>query len=224
MRRVLDIIFPLECIGCGAVGTHACFACLALIPLSPKFFEDEGKRTLAGFAYAQPFVRRLLHDAKYESWTCALEPLETLARRALVKTDGIFPEDAVVMAVPLHSSKLRSRGFNQAEVLARAVAAATGRKFIGRVLERVRTTRPQTDTEDRHKNVRAAFVCHKLPESLRGHPVILVDDVRTSGATLGECAETLRAAGSGQVYGFALAWGNAGKEKDEARASSSIFI
>ena len=212
MGRVLDLIFPLECLACGAPGPHACAACLAAIPLAPRVFEDGGARVAAGFSYAQPFVRRLLHDAKYEGWTCALEPLETLARRWAAKCGGVFPADAVVAAVPLHPSRLRARGYNQAESLARAVAGATGRKRAEGFLSRQRRTGPQTEAEDRRGNVRGAFACDGLPPALRGRPFLLVDDVRTSGATMGECAAALHAAGSGAVYGFALAWGSGTKE------------
>lgn len=220
MGRVLDLIFPLECVACGASGTHACAECLAAISLSPRVFEDGGVRTAAGFAYAQPLVRRLLHDAKYEAWSCALAALETLTRRWAAKTGGLFPADAVIAPVPLHPSRLRSRGFNQAHVLARAVAAATGRRVADGFLERARRTRPQTDVEDRRGNMRGAFVCRKLPAALRGRPFLLVDDVRTSGATMGECGAALREAGSGPVHGFALAWGSGRKGKDEADAPS----
>lgn len=213
MGRVLDIIFPLECVACGEPGTHACAACLASVALAPRLFDDGGPRTAVGFAYAQPLVRRLLHDAKYEGWTCALDPLETLARRWASKAGGIFPADAAVAAVPLHPSRLRSRGFNQAESLARAVASATGRKRADGFLARVRRTRSQTGTDDRQGNVRGAFLCGRLPAALIGRPFLLVDDVRTSGATMGECAAALRAAGSGPVHGFALAWGS-GLPKD----------
>lgn len=208
----MDIIFPLECVACGASGVHVCATCLAKAAFAPRVFEDGGPRTAAGFAYAQPLVRQLLHDAKYEGWTCALDPLMTLARRWAIKAGGIFPAEAVVTAVPLHPARLRSRGFNQAENLARAVASATGRKRAEGFLSRVRRTRPQTDTDDRRGNVRGAFACGRLPTVLIGRPFLLVDDIRTSGATMGECAAALRASGSGTVFGFALAWGSGRKE------------
>jgi predicted amidophosphoribosyltransferase len=215
MGRVLDFLFPLECVGCGAAGTHACSACLASIALAPRVFEDGAFRAAAGFAYAHPFVRRLLHDAKYEGWTCALRPLEVLARRWAAKAGGFIPEDAAVVAVPLHPVRLQTRGFNQAEALARAIAASGGRRVVDGLLSRARRTRPQTETEDRRGNVRGAFACRPLPPRLRGRAFLLVDDVRTSGATMAECAAVLRAAGAGTVRGFALAWGGGIADQEE---------
>lgn len=216
MGRVLDFLFPLECVACGAPGAHACTACLAGIVPSPRFYGDGGVRTLAGFAYAQPLVRRLLHDAKYEGWTCALAALETLVRRAVRTGGGIFRPDALVAAVPLHPARFRLRGFNQAEALARALAAATDRRLAPGLLQRPRSTAAQTRAADRGANVRGAFACAPLPTVLRGRPFLLVDDVRTSGATLRECASALRIAGAGRVDAFTLAWGSGDEEGVEA--------
>lgn len=215
MGRVLDFLFPLECVACGAPSSHACARCLADVGVSPRMFLEGGLRTAAGFAYAQPLVRRLLHDAKFQSWTCALGPLETLVRRAAAKTDGVFPRDAVVAPVPLHPARLRARGFNQAAVLARAFAAAAGRRHADDLIVRVRKTRPQTEVDDRDGNVRSAFACRPLPAGLRGRPFIVVDDVRTSGATFRECAQALRAAGAGPISAFALAWGSGLSKRGE---------
>lgn len=214
MRRVLDFLFPLECVACGAPGEHACRSCLAELALAPRVFEDRGVRAAAGFAYAQPLVRRLLHDAKYETWSCALPPLETLMRRWAAKASALFPPDALVVPVPLHPSRMRQRGFNQAETLARALAAATGRHLAPGLLVRTRATRPQTEAQDRSLNVRRSFAA-RTPSVVRSHAVIVVDDVRTSGATLAECAAALRTAGSVPVYGFALAWGSGLPKEDE---------
>ncbi|HJV32970.1 MAG TPA: phosphoribosyltransferase family protein, partial [Patescibacteria group bacterium] len=208
----LDVIFPLECVACGAPAAHVCAACLASVALAPRFFGAAPARTAAGYAYAHPLVRRLLHDAKYEGWRCALGPIETLMRRWAVKSSGLFPEEAVVVPVPLHPSRLRARGFNQSEALARAYADATGRRTAEGILARIRRTRPQTETDDRAANVRGAFIARHLPASLRGRPFLLVDDVRTTGATMDGCAEALRAAGAGEVHGVALAWGSGTKE------------
>src|SRR5437870_1280107 len=102
MKRVLDFLFPLECIACGADGSHCCPSCLASVPMSPRFFDDRGVRAASAFPYALPIVRRLIHDLKYESWTVAADPIATLARRWAVKAGGSFCEpDAVLVPVPL---------------------------------------------------------------------------------------------------------------------------
>lgn len=214
LGRVLDFIFPLECIACGAPGAHACAACLVGLRMSPREFLDGPVPTSSAFSYAQPLVRRLLHDAKYRGWTCALRPLGELARRWAEGTDAWLTPETVVVPVPLHPSKLRARGFNQAMTLARAVAAPLGLR-CAEALVRLRRTRPQVDAKDRRSNVGGAFAARRLPDPLRGCPFLLVDDVRTSGATMAACAAALRKAGAGPVAGFALAWGKGTTDPDQ---------
>ncbi|WKZ28955.1 MAG: phosphoribosyltransferase family protein [Patescibacteria group bacterium] len=211
--RVFDFLFPLECIACGASGAHACRACLASVPLAPQSWRLPELRASAAFAYGHPFVRRLLHDVKFERWTCARPALEALAGRWAVKVGkGFCPPETVVVSVPLHARKLRERGFNQAAFLADGIAATLGLRRGDAWLSRVVRTRPQTEAENRARNVVGAFHAQSSV-SMRGRPVLLVDDVWTTGATMRECAKALRQAGAGQVFGFALAWGRGEKEK-----------
>jgi predicted amidophosphoribosyltransferase len=128
-------------------------------------------------------------------------------RRWAAKAGGV-PSDALVMPVPLHVARERQRGFNQAGMLAEAAASALGLRHASGLLIRRRATGYQTSARDRLANVAGAFACRPLPEAVRGRPVLLVDDVVTSGSTMGECAAALRRAGAGPVRGLALAWGD----------------
>ena len=100
--------------------------------------------------------------------------------------------------MPLSAARRRERGYNQAEELARVVAAASGRP-LGTALVRTRATPPQVglDRAARHRNVRGAFTWRGAP--LAGAYVVLVDDVLTTGATADECAAVLKAAGAAWV-------------------------
>jgi ComF family protein len=111
---------------------------------------------------------------------------------------------AVVIPVPLHSSKLRQRGFNQAEEIARAALKNLNRselKLKAGVLERRRATASQTGLTDhqRQENMRGAFVVAST-EHIADKDVLLVDDVFTTGATVSECARVLRRAGADRVF------------------------
>ncbi len=211
--RVFDFLFPLECVACGASGRHCCEACASSIPLLPRFWREPELRASAAFAYGHPLVRRLLHDLKFEGWTCVRPAVEFLARQWAVKIGGGFcPKQAIVIPVPLHATRLRERGFNQAAVLAEAIAKSLNLRVRAHWLERIVKTQPQTGSADRAKNVASAFMA-RLPVNARGIPILLVDDVWTTGATMKECAKALTAAGSGPIIGFALAWGTGEKEK-----------
>ncbi|MBI4536445.1 MAG: ComF family protein [candidate division NC10 bacterium] len=118
----------------------------------------------------------------------------------------LAPEEwDVLVPVPLHWRRRWRRGFNQAEVLARAVGRAMGISVAGRALRRVRATPPQQgDPEARRRNVRDAFRVPR-PGQIAGRRVLLVDDVFTTGATANAAARALLAAGAAEVGVLTLA-------------------
>lgn len=110
------------------------------------------------------------------------------------------PLPAAVVPVPLPFWRGRRRGFNQSELLARPVARALGIPLATRVLRR-RARPPQTSVSPsaRHRNVRGAFRARRISEGLAGRPLLLVDDVFTTGSTVEAAARTLIRAGAGPV-------------------------
>ena len=121
---------------------------------------------------------------------------DELGRRALELDVG--DEPPLVVPVPLHSRREAERGYNQAELLARGVCAATGWRMETELIERRRHTRrnSQLAHAERLNNISGAFVLTGDP---RGERLLLIDDVLTTGATTGECARLLREAGAAWV-------------------------
>ena len=157
---------------------------------------------VAAFAYEGP-MRRALAALKY-SGASRLAP--TLAAAAEPALRGLLEISgpATLVPVPLHVERRRARGYNQANLLARELARLVELR-TAHPLERVRPTRKQhrLNRAARLENLRNAFVVHDgaiVPDT-----ALLVDDIITTTATLEACASVLRAAGSGAVYGFALA-------------------
>jgi ComF family protein len=114
-----------------------------------------------------------------------------------------FPSDvererAALVPVPLSSSRLRERGYNQSAELARALGVRWGLPVRDDILERVRATKTQTRLTpgERHRNVSGAFRARAERDALRGLHLVLVDDVVTTAATLNACAAALHAGGA----------------------------
>jgi ComF family protein len=144
-------------------------------------------------------LRAIIHALKYEGRRSLARPLGELMRhRGADVLDGA----ACVVPVPLHSSRRRERGFNQATDLARQL----GLPVLG-ALARTRATSAQTGlpAAQRHRNVRDAFAVTGAGAALVGATVVLVDDVSTTGATLEACARALKRTGVGEVRALTAA-------------------
>jgi ComF family protein len=155
-------------------------------------------------------LRELIHLLKYDQVRPAAGVLGRMLAAAIARLDsdseslGAQPSVAVV-PVPLHTRKLRQRGFNQSELIVRdalKIAAGGDRLALcARALERRRETQSQTGLtrHQRRENIRGAFAVIR-PEQIVGREVLLVDDVFTTGTTVSECARVLRRAGASKIY------------------------
>ena len=147
----------------------------------------------APFRYAFP-LDSLLHALKFGGDLAVLPAILLALQRSL----PVLPSRLdIVVPVPLHRRRARSRGFNQSELLARAVARPLGLPLACRVLRRARDTPAQSalPAAARRRNVRGAFRCRRLA----GEHVLLVDDVLTTGATAEAAARALLDAGAARV-------------------------
>lgn len=148
-------------------------------------------------------AREAIHDLKYRRIRSRANMLAELMLEALAKRPLAID---VLVPVPLAPGRLRQRGFNQAELVARLVGERLGAEVAPDALVRTRETSQQVGrtAEQRRANISSAFGC-RLPEAVNGRRVAVVDDVMTTGATLSACAEPLRAAGAARVYGLVVA-------------------
>ena len=183
----------------GAGRDHRCAHCLARPP------RYNTARACIGYeagADRPAAVAAMLHRYKYARDVTLAPILGTL----LADHYGAHSQHDVIVPVPLHIRRLRWRGFNQALLLARPLARRTRTALAPFALQRTRPTRPQVGLDElgRRRNIARAFgVRH--PEQVHGRSVLLVDDVYTTGATVNECAKTLRHAGATRVDVLVLA-------------------
>ncbi len=199
MRPILDgfltLLAPLRCAGCDEPidGPAAfCDACSS----------SAERATLPGavFDYGGP-VAEAIQRFKYEGRSELAVALGALMAADALRWRGRV--DAVV-SVPLHWRRRRARGYDQAVLLAKPVARAVAAPLLLRALRRVRNTPSQVDLpfRDRQRNMKRAFA----PWRLRGiRSVLLVDDVRTTGATIRAASEALKVGGVLEVHSLVLA-------------------
>jgi ComF family protein len=215
--RGIRAALPQDCLLCGAASDDAplCGPCRDELPGLPRAcplcampsslgeicgscfrHPPQFDMTVAAWRYAYP-VDRLVQSLKYHGRLALAslfaDELATLVERA-----------DVVIPMPLHPSRLTERGFNQAAEIARHLTKRLGTELALQGACRIRRTLPQMDLplDERKRNVRGAFACAL---DLTGARVAVVDDVMTTGATLGELAKMLKRAGAARVENWVVA-------------------
>jgi ComF family protein len=194
---VVSLLAPPRCAACDVrvtLGAAFCRGCAASVERA----RVDDPRTIAAFLYGGAVARAIVRF-KYERRPDLARPLGDLLWRA-VEPHASALAGAVVVPVPLHRVRLAERGFNQAALIAGRLARHLGSPVACLALARVRDTPQQAalDRRTRLANVAGAFrVC--VPARVRGRAVLLVDDVCTTGATLGACAHALVEAEAGSV-------------------------
>ena len=151
----------------------------------------------------QDEIRDVMHALKYRGGQQVIWPLTSRMVEAWQRAELVSD---LLVPVPLHPRREAKRGYNQADLLARALGKALDVPVASRLLMRSRATISQTklDREQRRKNVSGAFI-YTADVPLHGIQLTLVDDVATTGATLEACADVLLAHGAKRVSAFTLA-------------------
>ena len=226
LRGLESLLFPMACVACRTPLESRrdvlCPACCASLPRSQAPWCQVCGRSLAGlgagivrctdcsrssFFFDQaispcPYegsAKELVKALKYQGRLSVTPFLGELLAETVRERLGGDPADAVV-PVPLHSTRLRERTFNQAQVLARELSRRLDLPCWKHLLVRQSATPPQTDhlRQERLKNVAEAFAIQPDP-FLRSARILLVDDVLTTGATASACAKLLKTAGAAGV-------------------------
>lgn len=231
IEGVLQLVFPRRCPVCHKiaepVGELVCPACRKkLIPICSPYCKkcgkpiekeeqeycfdcakgkhkfDEGR---ALYLYDEVMQKSIVYF-KFHNRREYAKPYALEMEQYLGKVIMRWEADCLV-PVPVHATKRLSRGFNQAEVLAKELSKRTGVVMDASFLKRIKKTLPQKELNDekRRKNLKNAFQIVK--NEVKYKKIILVDDIYTTGSTIDECAEVLKAAGAQQVFFLSLCIG-----------------
>lgn len=231
----LDLFFPKFCLGCQKEGIYLCDDCRGLLDISefnyclcsqkPLRLPPDSKngkcsrcqnKNLSGLYFALPYkektlTRKLIYQFKYKPY---LKDLAKTLASILVEhfvlsqknTNEIW-ENSILVPVPLDKKKLKARGYNQSEELAKELSKVLQIPVISENLVKIKYTNPQMELkkEEREKNLQGAFMVKNPSTIAQGNKIFLVDDVYTTGSTMEECAKTLKNAGAKNVWGICLA-------------------
>lgn len=208
--RLLDLVFPPRCAGCGRGGHWLCPACVATISTAPaRQAPPEPLAALWAVGVYEDPLRAAISAFKYEGKRQLAGPLGRLllaTYRRQTRTSAHAGADALV-PVPLHPKRQAERGYNQSALLARVVGHSSRLPVVEDALRRIRDTPHQAglNAAQRRANVVEAFACEPGHPALVGRKILLVDDVCSTGTTLSESAKALLAAGAKEVWGLVLA-------------------
>jgi ComF family protein len=226
----LDLIFPKKCLGCGKTGGYFCSDCLNLISLDPARICPVCERpSLGGFTHPgclrpssldgltavfayKGLIKKAIKKLKYkfvsDLTSDLIELFLSFCGEDKAFSDFCQQKKVFLVPIPLHSSRLRWRGFNQAELLGKMITENLGIVFLPDLLIRTKKTKPQVDLneEERQKNILGAFsVNPNWKLEIENWKFVLFDDVWTSGATLREAAKVLKRNGAKKVWGLTMA-------------------
>jgi len=208
----LDLFFPKKCLVCGKSDTYLCADCFDKIEINPIVEHPNNvglNKLISATNYTNPLIRELIKSFKYHYVQELAEPLSQLLIKTLKTFDTslkVFNFD--IVPIPLHEHRLRYRGFNQAELLAKKVANHFNLPIETNTLKRIVSTDPQANIKDinkRKNNIENVF--EVVPGTIEGKNILLVDDVATTGATLIEAARVLKANGAKEIWALVVAKG-----------------
>ena len=222
-HAALDVVFPIDCLGCGSRGRFICPTCVARMPTLDRPFctvcANPGVSGTCSWCQAHapaidairsPFlyvpsspVHRAITMLKYRGMRSIAPEMADLLHSYLASRRSGSPD--IVVPVPSHASRVRQRGYAQAALIATELGAKMKLPVGTHALVRVNNAPSQLETESREgrwANVQGGFECSS---SLEGANVLLVDDLVTTGSTASACASALKRAGARRVIGLSVA-------------------
>ncbi len=212
LDTILNIIFPVNCVGCKTAGSYLCINCLAGSPTNER---ENLPWIVSIFDYRHPTIKKSLWLLKYKGkWGLSYTFAESMYGRILEELSEMSLmenfREPLLIPIPLSKSRKRERGYNQTELLCKElVKLDKGINFTNEneILIKIKDTKRQAHIENRTerlKNIIGSFqVLNK--EKIKGKNIVLIDDITTTGATLHEAKKVLKEAGAKKIIAFTVA-------------------
>ena len=216
---ILEILFPKCCFGCHREGSYLCEDCRAILEIS-EFHEQHSARYFKDLYFALPYqnplIKNLIRKFKYQPLIKELaKPLSLLIIEHLQLLDN-KPSftDFTIIPIPLEKRKLKARGFNQAEEIAKELSYFLKIPLLSDCLIKTKETVPQDDLseDERKENIKGAFSARNN-QKIKNKKILLVDDIYATGSTIEEAARTLKTAGAKEIIGMVIARANPGEDR-----------
>lgn len=225
LSTVVQLLFPIECVGCGVEMTHFCASCQSRClgtPLPAQCFACDTpwaathacptcqKNSLVTRLFwigdfSSPALQRGIYALKYDFRRSIGNNFGQLLAGRLARI-----EPCTIVPVPLSRQRESYRGFNQAQVIAAAIAGVTGWRVRNDLVQRVRDTPPQAQRatpQQREVNVAHAFECTSTALREMSERILIVDDVWTTGSTMNAVAQVLKTNSAKEIFGAVVAKG-----------------
>lgn len=223
-KFILDLLFPKFCFLCKREGSYLCRDCLATFEIS-GFHQKHKTQYLSDLYYPSNyqnhFIKKLIQNFKYEPFIKELaQPLSSLIIEhfQLMENQPNF-KDFILVPIPLDKKRLKWRGFNQAEEIAKELSKFFKIPLFNNILIKIKGTLPQVDLseKERRENVKNNFLV-KNKNLIQNKKILLIDDVYTTGSTMEECARVLKqptedgCPGAKEIIGIVVARATPGED------------
>jgi competence protein ComFC len=209
---LLDILFPIKCLGCQSKNVVICDNCIAKIRIAER---ETDKNILAVFDYRDPIIKKAIWELKYYHKRYLGRKLGQLLYEFLVEDISDIRTYALgrpilVIPVPISKKKTLTRGYNQSLAIAKGFCNSSTEQIFELkdkiVIKKVETL-PQariTNRKRRLENIKGVFEI-KNKDEVKGRTIIIIDDVTTTGGTINEISKILKKSGAKKVIGFTIA-------------------
>ncbi|MEI6580980.1 MAG: hypothetical protein WCO07_02285 [bacterium] len=218
LNTILNIIFPVNCIRCGKNNTELCIKCLSSFEEAER---ESAEWIFPLYDYRNPSIKKAIWLLKYKSKKGFAKIFAEIMYGRIIEELSDFSrfnnfQKPILIPIPLSKRRMHERGFNQATLICNELikldkshSSDTDRNFTleKNILIKTKDKEHQARIEDRKrrlKNIVGSFSVKNI-EFIKNRNIILIDDVTTTGATLGEARKTLRQAGAKKIIAFTVA-------------------